>query len=187
MVQGSCLSDEDGRRLAMFWNWGSSRRRPRTKGWNIYIHSDSSWTVLQRKVAWLLKFKAYIQYRKDEKADIKKDLTTADLEKETLTIVKLVQREVYAGFAYQRQCQTCKQDCKSPTHIGWLHHESWRSHCRCPYCVWCQTPHDCSTKTPCSLATDCKTSSEIITCWTRSHPCALKREVLDTQWEVCRT
>ena len=95
----------------------------------------SSWTVLQRKVAWLLKFKAYIQYRKDEKADIKKDLATVDLEKETLTIVKLVQREVYAGFAYQRQCQTCKQDCKSPTHIGWLRHESWRSHCRCPYCV----------------------------------------------------
>ena len=84
----------------------------------------SSWTVLQRKVAWLLKFKAYIQYRKDEKADIKKDLATVDLEKETLTIVKLVQREVYAGFAYQRQCQTCKQDCKSPTHIGWLCHES---------------------------------------------------------------
>ena len=84
----------------------------------------SSWTVLQRKVAWLLKFKAYIQYRKDEKADIKKDLATVDLEKETFSIVKLVQREVYAGFAYQRQCQTCKQDCKSPTHIGWLRHES---------------------------------------------------------------
>ena len=56
----------------------------------------SSWTVLQRKVAWLLKFKAYLQYRKDKKADIEKDLTTADLEKATLTIVKLVQREVYA-------------------------------------------------------------------------------------------
>ena len=56
----------------------------------------SSWTVLQRKVAWLLKFKAYLQYRKDKKADIEKDLTTADLEKATLTIVKLVQREVHA-------------------------------------------------------------------------------------------
>ena len=56
----------------------------------------SSWTVLQRKVAWLLKFKAYLQYRKDKKADIEKHLTTADLEKATLTIVKLVQREVYA-------------------------------------------------------------------------------------------
>ena len=54
----------------------------------------SSWTVLQRKVAWLLKFKAYLQYRKDKKADIEKHLTTADLEKVTLTIVKLVQREV---------------------------------------------------------------------------------------------
>ncbi|XP_067022151.1 uncharacterized protein [Acropora muricata] len=56
----------------------------------------SSWTVLQRKIAWLLKFKAYLQYRKDKKADIEKNLTTADLEKATLTIVKLVQREVYA-------------------------------------------------------------------------------------------
>ena len=56
----------------------------------------SSWTVLQRKVAWLLKFKAYLQYLKNKKADIEKDLTTVDLEKATLTIVKLVQREVYA-------------------------------------------------------------------------------------------
>ena len=56
----------------------------------------SSWTVLQRKVAWLLKFKVYLQYRKDKKADIEKHMTTADLEKATLTIVKLVQREVYA-------------------------------------------------------------------------------------------
>ena len=56
----------------------------------------SSWTGLQRKVAWLLKFKAYLQYGKDKKADIEKHLTTADLEKATLTIVKLVQREVYA-------------------------------------------------------------------------------------------
>ena len=54
----------------------------------------SSWTVLQRKVTSLLKFKAYLQYRKDKKADIEKHLTTADLEKATLTIVKLVQREV---------------------------------------------------------------------------------------------
>ena len=30
----------------------------------------SSWTGLQRKVAWLLKFKAYLQYGKDKKADI---------------------------------------------------------------------------------------------------------------------
>ncbi|XP_067024018.1 uncharacterized protein [Acropora muricata] len=56
----------------------------------------SSWTVLQRKIAWLLKFEAYLQYRKDKKADIEKNLTTADLEKATLTIIKFVQREVYA-------------------------------------------------------------------------------------------
>ena len=52
--------------------------------------------MLQREVAWLLKFTAYLQYRKDNKADIEKELTRADLEKATLTIVKLVQREVYA-------------------------------------------------------------------------------------------
>ena len=52
--------------------------------------------MLQREVAWLLKFTAYLQYRKDKKADIEKHLTTADLEKATLTIIKLVQREVYA-------------------------------------------------------------------------------------------
>ena len=52
--------------------------------------------MLQRNIAWLLKFKAHLQYREDKKADIEKNLTTADLEKATLTIVKLVQREVYA-------------------------------------------------------------------------------------------
>ena len=56
----------------------------------------SSWTVLQRKVAWLLKFKVYLPYRKDKKADSEKELTRADLEKATLTKVKLVQRDVYA-------------------------------------------------------------------------------------------
>ena len=63
---------------------------------NELLVKYSSRTELQRKVAWLLKFKAYLQYRKDKKADIEKHLTTADLEKATLTIVKLVQREVYA-------------------------------------------------------------------------------------------
>ena len=67
----------------------------------------------------------------------------------------------------------------APTHIGWLHHEGWRSHCRCPYCVWCQIPYDSSTKAPCSPATDCKLKSEVITCWTKSHPCALEGEVLE--------
>ena len=52
--------------------------------------------MLQREVAWLLKFTAYLQYRKDDKADIEKELTRADLGKATLTIVKLIQREVYA-------------------------------------------------------------------------------------------
>ena len=47
----------------------------------------SSWTGLQRKVAWLLKFKAYLEYGKDKKADIEKHLTTADLKKATLAMV----------------------------------------------------------------------------------------------------
>ena len=55
-----------------------------------------SWTGLQRKVAWLLKFKGHLQYSKDKKAVIEKHLTTADLKKATLTIGKLVQGEVYA-------------------------------------------------------------------------------------------
>ena len=80
-----------------------------------------SWTGLQRKVAWLLKFKGHLQYSKDKKAVIEKHLTTADLKKATLTIGKLVQGEVYAeeikGFGDERPCQTFEQDCKAPTHI----------------------------------------------------------------------
>ena len=56
----------------------------------------SSWTVLQRKVAWLLKFKAYLQCRKGGAANsIAKYLTTEELERATTTIVKLVQSEAY--------------------------------------------------------------------------------------------
>lgn len=70
----------------------------------------SSRTVLRRKIAWQLKFKTHPQYRKDKKADIEKNLTTADLQKATLTKVKLVQRkaraEKNAGFESDRPCQT---------------------------------------------------------------------------------
>ena len=76
----------------------------------------SSWTVLQRKVAWLLKFKVYPQYRKDKKADIEKHLTTAHLEKATLTIVKLVQREVYVEEIQYRIWTREAMSC-SPTGI----------------------------------------------------------------------
>jgi len=56
----------------------------------------SSWTVLQKKVAWLLKFKAYLQHRRDNSMDDSvKYLTTEDLERATSAIVKLVQNEVY--------------------------------------------------------------------------------------------
>ena len=56
----------------------------------------SSWEVLQRKVAWLLKFKAYLQCRRASNVNSSvKYLTTEDLEKATITIVKLVQSEVY--------------------------------------------------------------------------------------------
>ena len=58
----------------------------------------SSWTVLQEKVAWLLKFNAYMyqQHHKDHKVDNSvKYLTTEVLERSTNAIVKLVQNEVY--------------------------------------------------------------------------------------------
>jgi len=54
--------------------------------------SYSSWTVLQKRVAWLLKFKAYLQHRRDDSV---KYLTTEDLERATKAIVKLVQNKVY--------------------------------------------------------------------------------------------
>ena len=56
----------------------------------------SSWTVLQKRVAWLLKFKAYLRHRRDNNVDDGvKYLTTEDLERATGAIVKLVQNEVY--------------------------------------------------------------------------------------------
>ena len=48
---------------------------------------------------WLLKFKAYLQYCKDKKADSEKaalNIVKKNNNKKTLTIVKLVQREAYA-------------------------------------------------------------------------------------------
>jgi len=56
----------------------------------------SSWAVLQRKVAWLLKFKAYLKCRRGSNVNSSaKYLTTEDLEKATIAIVKLVQSGVY--------------------------------------------------------------------------------------------
>lgn len=58
----------------------------------------SSWAMLLRKVAWLLKFKEYLKQRclnRDTRSDIDKNLTTEDLESATKAIVKLVQRQVY--------------------------------------------------------------------------------------------
>lgn len=56
----------------------------------------SSWAVLQRKVAWLLKFKAYLQCSIGSNFNsVVKYLTTEDLEKATIAIVKLVQGKVY--------------------------------------------------------------------------------------------
>lgn len=53
----------------------------------------SSWTVLQRKIAWLLKFKEYLQHRKNKdivNINSAKYLTPEDLEKATIAVVKLV-------------------------------------------------------------------------------------------------
>ena len=60
----------------------------------------SAWIVLQRKVAWLLKFKKYLLFCKDKHTSIDKYLTVADLDKATVAIVKLVRREVYAEEMY---------------------------------------------------------------------------------------
>ena len=59
----------------------------------------SSWKVLQRTVVWLLKFKEYLRCRKNKDTvgiNRLKFLTTADLEKAKIAIVKLVQKQVYA-------------------------------------------------------------------------------------------
>lgn len=56
----------------------------------------SSWAALQRTVTWLLKFKAYLQCPKGSNINSgAKYLTTKDLEKATIAIIKLVQSEVY--------------------------------------------------------------------------------------------
>ena len=63
------------------------------------LEKYSSWTVLQRKIAWLLRFKVYLQHCK-QKGTVSdtshKYLTIAYLEKANIAIVKLVQGEVYA-------------------------------------------------------------------------------------------
>ena len=56
----------------------------------------SSWAALQQTVAWLLEFKAYLQCPKGSNINSgAKYLTTKDLEKATIAIIKLVQSEVY--------------------------------------------------------------------------------------------
>ena len=104
MVQGSCLSDEAGSFEIEALPEDDQELKGERAIFTLTLPEKlhellvkySSWTVLQRKITWLLKFKAYFQYRKDKKTDIENDLTTADLEKATLIIVKLVQRKVYA-------------------------------------------------------------------------------------------
>lgn len=59
----------------------------------------SSWTMLLRKVAWLLKFKKYLRQRCTDhgsRSDIERHLTAEDLECASKAIVKLVQHQVYA-------------------------------------------------------------------------------------------
>ena len=59
----------------------------------------SSWKVRQRTVVWLLKFKEYLRCRKNKDTvgiNRLKFLTTTDLEKAKIAIVKLVQRQMYA-------------------------------------------------------------------------------------------
>ena len=57
----------------------------------------SSWTVLLRRIAWLLKFKDYLRCRKrDDEFELTKHLTAEDLKLSTVAIVKLAQREVFS-------------------------------------------------------------------------------------------
>ena len=57
----------------------------------------SSWTVLQRKVAWLLKFKTYLKcQRESDIPSVAKYLTTNELKHSTIAIVKLAQKQVYS-------------------------------------------------------------------------------------------
>lgn len=58
----------------------------------------SSWSMLLRRVAWLLKFKEYMKQRCsncDSRSNLEKHLTPGDLERSSKAIVKLVQHEVY--------------------------------------------------------------------------------------------
>ena len=57
----------------------------------------SSWTVLLRRIAWLLKFKEYLRCnRRDDEFELTKHLTAEDLKLSTFAIVKLAQREVFS-------------------------------------------------------------------------------------------
>ena len=62
---------------------------------NKMLLKYSSWLRLQRKIAWLLKFKAYLQDRKSRGAVTIVDKRLTALEQSTIAIVKLLQREAY--------------------------------------------------------------------------------------------
>ena len=110
----------------------------------------------------------------------------ADLEKATFTIVKLVQREVYAEEIQDLETRGhVKRSSKivklRPILDDCVMRVGGRiTDAPIAFDAKCQMPNVCSAKAPCGPATDCKLSSEIITCWTKSHPCALEGEVLDT-------
>ena len=101
-----------------------------------------------------------------------------------MTIVKLVQREVYAE---ERQDLETRGHFKRLSKIVKLRPILDGCVMRVgghiadgPIAFDAKFPMIVPPKPPCSPATDCKLSSEIITCWTKSHPCALEGEVLDT-------
>ena len=58
-----------------------------------FLVKYSSWSVLLRKVAWLLQFKSYLKKDKDNSSS--KYLTKDDLQKATTAVVRLVQNEAY--------------------------------------------------------------------------------------------
>jgi len=80
----------------------------------VLLHRYSSWSTLLRKVAWLIKFKK--QYRRAGKEFSKdyKQITVADIEEATKTVVQLVQRQTYAD---ELQCLKKNKTIKTTSNL----------------------------------------------------------------------
>ena len=126
----------------------------------------SSWTLLQRRVAWLVKFVSYLQCHKAKNLyQGSKYLTAADLEKATIAIVKLIQREVY------------------PNEVKiWKMGELWNVQVRLLSFVhyWMMVYWGCPM-----ILVNHSLPPETSSCRPKPHPCTIERKVLDARREVC--